>query len=256
MKFILLAILLSLPGSGILAQAISERESRGSRHAGTADESPSPGGAEKKSGAEQAPQGPTIIDSQNMDYDEKTRISIFTGDNYGVLVKDPSFTVNCDKLTACMRKASGAASGTPGSQPGATPTPAAKGKRSAADATPSRTSGLERAIAEGSAERPVVILQDKPATNGSAAVHNVGIAQKADYNADTGDVVLTGWPRVSQGVNTQIATAAYTVMTMNRDGHTMKTRGPSRTVIQQQDQPKTTGTDAASPAQSPSPSPQ
>ena len=119
-----------------------------------------------------------------------------------------------------------------------------------------RPSGLQRAIAEGNPDYPVVIVQDKPGVNGAAPEHDVGIALKADYNADTGDVVLTGWPRVSQGINTQIATSAETVMIMNKDGQTMRTIGPSRTVIQEQDQPKTTGTNSESADQSPSPSPQ
>jgi hypothetical protein len=181
-----------------------------------------------------------------MDYDEKTRIAIFTGEDYGVFVKDPSFTVYCDKLTAHMRKASSPAPPIPGAKP--TPTPEGK---AAASPTP-RGNGLQRAVAEGNSDRPVVIVQDKPAANGEAAQHSVGIALKADYNADTGDVVLTGWPRVTQGVNTQIATAPYTVMIMNKDGHTMKTHGPSRSVIQEEDQPKKSGTDSDA---SPSPSP-
>jgi lipopolysaccharide export system protein LptA len=250
MKILFPALLLvSFAGSGIRAQTVSGGETSGS------DSSPAPA-EKKKAAADQAPQGPTVIDSNNMDYDGKTRIAIFTGENYGVFVKDPSFTVYCDKLTAFMRKAAGPA--LPGAKPTATPTPtptpAAKGK--GADPAAAKASGLQRAIAEGNPDYPVVIVQDKPGVNGAAPVHNVGIALNADYNADTGDVKLTGWPRVSQGINTQIATADYTVMTMNKDGHTMKTEGPSRTVIQQQDQPKTTGTDSQSSDQSPSLSPQ
>ena len=91
------------------------------------------------------------------------------------------------------------------------------------------------------------------AANGEEAQHNVGIAEKAEYNSDTGDIILTGWPRVSQGINTQIATSKDTVMIMNKDGHTMKTKGPSRTTIQeqQQDQSKKGGKGAASSATSP-----
>jgi hypothetical protein len=252
MKFLLPGLLLlSLSGSGLLAQTISGGDSPA---VSSSDSSPAPAGERKKS--DQAPQGPTIIDSQNMDYDGKTRISIFTGDDYGVYVKDPSFIVYCDKLTAYMRKDAGPT--TPGAKPSATPTPtptpAAKGK--GADSTAGKAGGLQRALAEGNSDYPVVIVQDKPGVNGAAPEHNVGIALKADYNADTGDVVLTGWPRVSQGINTQIATSADTVMTMNKDGHTMKTHGPSRTVIQEQDQPKTTGSNSKSADQSPSPSEQ
>jgi len=222
--------------------------------------SPSPSAAAGKKGGAVAPQPPTVIDSEAMDYDEKTRLAIFSGDDYGVYVKDPSFVVYCDKLTAHMRKGSDTA-GAPGAKGKASPhpsaSPAGKGNAAGAAAAASgKANGLQSALAEGALYQPVVIVQDKPASNGQAAIHNVGIAEKANYNADTGDVVLTGWPRVSQGGDTQIATAEYTVMTMNKDGHTMKTRGPSRTVIQPADQPKKTGTNSESPDQSPSSTPQ
>jgi len=242
-------LLLFLSGPGILAQTVSGRGSTG-------DSSPALTGETKKPGAAQAPQGPTIIDSQNMDYDEKTRVAIFTGDQYGVFVKDPSFTVYCDKLTAHMRKA-GAGPGVPGAPaPRPTPTPAAKEKGAAADGTSSKASGLQSANAEGDPDYPVVIVQDKPGVNGAAPEHDVGIALNADYNADTGDVVLTGRPRVSQGMNIQIATSDKTEMIMNKDGKTMRTIGPSRTIIREQEQPKKTGTNSASQDQSPNPSSQ
>jgi len=221
--------------------------------------SPTPAPEKKKGDANTAPAGPTVIDSQNMDYDEKTRVAVFTGEDYGVFLKDPQFTVNCDKLTAYMRKVAGGAGGAAGVKgkgaavAKATPAPAAK--PGGADAAAPKGNGLQRAIAEGSADRPVVIVQDKPAANGDEAQHNVGIAEKADYNADTGDVILTGWPRVSQGINTQIATSKNTVMTMNKDGHTMTTRGSSRSIIQEQAQPKKSGSDAGSTDETPAPTP-
>jgi lipopolysaccharide export system protein LptA len=188
-----------------------------------------------------------------MDYDGKTGIAIFTGENYGVLVVSPTFTIYCDKLTAYMRKTGTAT--TPGAKgsPGPKPTASPPGNASASPSASPASGGLKRAIAEGTLIHPAVVVQDKPATNGEDAQHNVGIGQKADYNADTGDIVLTGWPRVSQGINTQIATSAGTVMTMNRDGRTLKTRGPSRTVIQEVTQPAKTGTNAASASPSPTP---
>jgi lipopolysaccharide export system protein LptA len=236
MKLLPLAfLLLTLPASGLLAQTISGADT------GTGlltDASPTPApSSPKKTGTDAAPAGPTIIESQAMDYDEKTRLAIFTGDDYGVYVKDPSFVVYCDKLTAHMRKSGGtAAPGTPGAPKATSPAPAPGSKAAAAT---QKANGLQRAVCEGALYRPVVIVQDKPASGTEQAVHNVGIAAKADYNADTGDIILTGWPRVSQGINTQIATSERTVMIMNKDGHTMKTTGPSRTVIQEQDQPKT-----------------
>jgi lipopolysaccharide export system protein LptA len=270
MKFLLGLILISLPGSGLLAQTISDSNPFGSESPVAAKASPASGPG-KKATAAATPQGPTTIDSDSMDYDEKTRIAIFTGENYGVFVKDPTFTVYCDKMTAHMRKAGGAASPAPGakSSPAPKTTPAPKGKPGGADAkggaadanggaadASSRSSGLQSALAEGSADRPVVIVKDEPATNGQAPQRDVGIALKADYNTDSGDVVLTGWPRVSQGMNTQIATSARTVMIMNRGSHHMRTIGPSRTVIQDQAKPAKTGTNAASAEPSPSVSPQ
>jgi lipopolysaccharide export system protein LptA len=264
MKFLFALLLLALPGSATLAQTVPDSDPFGSGRLGVPDASasasPTPFADEKKPGAQSSP-GPTTIDSNNMEYDQKTGIAIFTGEDYGVYVKDPSFVVYCDKLTAYMSKSAGpgpvpGAKGKGAPVPKATPIPAPKGKASAAAAAPGK-SGLQRALAEGNTDRPVVIVQDKPPANpGEAPQHNVGIALKADYHADTGDVILTGWPRVSQGINTQIATASYTVMTMNKDGHTMKTTGPSRTVIQEQDQAKKTGTNADSSDSSPSPSPQ
>ena len=248
MKFLFLGLLLlCVPGSGILAQTIFGSDSSGQPSPSSTTEGIKPGTA-------QTPQGPTTIDSQSMDYAESTRIAVFTGDDYGVLVKDPSFTVYCDKLTAHMRKAA-AGPGAPGA-PTPSPTPAAKGKGAAADAAASKAGGLERALAEGNPDYPVVIVQDKPGVNGAAPEHDVGIALKADYNADTGDVYLSGWPRVSQGMDTQIATSEKTVMIMNKNGKTMRTIGPSHTVIQEQAQPKKSGTNSGSQDQSPSPFPQ
>jgi lipopolysaccharide export system protein LptA len=270
MKFPFLALLLGLlllsPGSGLLAQTLSGGDPFGSAarldapgpSPSDAGQTPPLGKGAPAAAASATPAPPTIIDSQNMDYDEKTRIAIFTGEDYGVYVKDPSFIVYCDKLTAHMRKAAGpAVPGAPGAKGKPTPTPASilKPKPGASpDATPARGGGLQSAVAEGVPDRPVVIVQDKPPANpGDQPVHNVGIAAKADYNADTGDVILTGWPRVSQGMDTQIATSRDTVMIMNKDGHTMVAHGPTRTVIQQQDQPKKTGTNSSDSSASPTP---
>lgn len=243
MKTFFCGLLLALlSGYPLFAQTfVSESQS------GFAPASPSPS-LEGKKPAVAAPQGPTIIDSQAMDYDEKTRIAIFTGDDYGVYVQDPQFKIYCDKLTAFMRKGAGSAplKGAP------VPKPSPGDK---ADAATQKASGLQRAIAEGNADQPVVIVQDKPAANGEQPQHNVGIAQKADYNSDTGDIILSGWPRMSQGINTQIATSGTTVMIMNKFAHTTRAIGPTRTVIQ--DQPKETGTNSAAAAdQTPASPPQ
>jgi hypothetical protein len=61
---------------------------------------------------------------------------------------------------------------------------------------------------------------------------------------------------VTQGINTQIATSPGTVMIMNRESNMMTTKGPSRTVIQEESQTKKSGTGSDSSESSPSPSAQ
>ena len=237
-------LLVSLSGSRLVAQTISGGTLFSAKPA-LSDSTPAPNPTGKKpANANQAPPAPTVIDSESMDYDEKTGQAIFTGENYGVFVKDPKFTLYCDKLTAFMRKP-GAAAGAPGApkgKPSPTPSPA---KKPGGDPAASKAGGIQRALAEGLPNRPVVIVQDKAASEGEQAQHNVGIAEKADYNAETGDIILTGWPQVSQGVNTQIATSPKTKMIMNKDGGTMRTIGPSRSTIQEQkEEPKKSGTNS------------
>jgi hypothetical protein len=251
MKYFLGLAFLALCALGLLGAANSSASTLGA----PSGASPSPASANTKSAADTTPQGPTVIDStEGMDYDETNRVAIFIGEDYGVYVNDPMFIVYCDKLTAHLKKNAGTAQPTPGAPGAKAPSPTPQGDASAADPANSRTSALERALAEGTTDRPVVIVQDKPASNGQEAQHNVGIALKADYNAETGDVYMTGWPRGSQGKDTMIATSPKTVIIMNMKGKRMRAIGPTRTVIEPDDQPKTTG--ASSPAQSPGPSPQ
>jgi len=254
MKYFLGLAFLALCALGLLGTANSSASTVGA----PSGVSPSPASEKTKAAADKTPQGPTNIDStEGMDYDETSRVAVFIGEDYGVYVNDPTFIVYCDKLTAHLKKNAGTAQATPGA-PGAKPTPAPsptpKGDASASDPANSKSSGLERALAEGTTDYPVVIVQDKPASPGEEAQHNVGIALKADYNNETGDVYMTGWPRGSQGKDTMIATSPKTVIIMNMKGKRMRAIGPTRTVIEPDDQPKTTG--AGSPALSPSPSPQ
>jgi len=180
-------LLLSLPASALLAQSFSTGDPFGAGRLAA----PSPL-LRLPDQAAATQKGPTTIDSQDMYYDGKNRVAIFTGADYGVYVKDPNFTVYCDKIgpPTCATRGPRTAARSP------TPTPPPK-------ARPLRgreSRRLQRAIAEGAPDLPVVIVQDKPAANGQQAEHDVGIAAKADYNADTGDIYLTGWPRVSKGL--------------------------------------------------------
>ncbi len=126
-------------------------------------------------------------------FDERTRTATFVGD---VMVKDSQFTLTCDKLTAVLRKGKEKESG-----------------------------GLERAVAEGK----VVIVQEKPDEKGRM-VRYMGKAARVEYDAETGDVTLTGWPQIQQGINTQVATEEGTKMILNKNGR-LKTIGGSKTVI-------------------------
>ena len=158
-------------------------------------------------------------------FDAKAGMAVFVQE---VKVNDPQFSLTADKLTAYLKKAvkEEGQSGTPAP----TPTPAAK-----PDAAASPTSGLERAVAEGN----VVIIQDKVDEKTGEVTHYIGKGAKADYNSVTGEMTLSGWPQIQQGLNNQVATEEGTIMIMDRDGH-LRTKGPSMTVIKSETKPPKT----------------
>ncbi len=83
-------------------------------------------------------------------------------------------------------------------------------------------SGIARAEAEGN----VVIVQETKSDQPGA----IGRARSAVYEPESGNVTLSGWPEIQQGINRHIATEAGTRMILNRDGRA-RTYGGSRTVI-------------------------
>jgi hypothetical protein len=173
------------------------------------------------SGTQQA-KGPTDITcTKEATFDDKSRKAIFIGD---VHVKDPQFTMTADKLTAFIRREA-ISSGTAAA---ATPAPSRSGTSSAAKNVPG-AGGLEKAVAEGH----VVIVQDKPGENGGEPQHSVAKAGRAEFHTDTGEMILTIWPQVQQGINLHLASEESTVMVIYNDGR-MKTEGRSRTLIQEQ----------------------
>lgn len=109
-----------------------------------------------------------------------------------VVVKDPQFTLYCDNLKVSLKKGS---------------------------------RGLQQAIATGN----VVIVQDNKDETGKV-VKSICRSGQAVFEPDSGDIVLTVWPSVQQGVNLQVSTEESTKMTLNRDGRS-KTEGASKTVI-------------------------
>ena len=116
--------------------------------------------------------------------------------------------------------------------------------------TKGQNQGLEKAIAEGN----VGLVRDRPDPNGGPPTRAVGRADKAVYTAATGDVELTGTPRVQEGLNMHVATSADTVMIINQNSQ-LRTHGPSRTEIRQEPKEETKGeTKPAKPPQiSPAP---
>ena len=153
-------------------------------------------------------------------FDSPKSIGIFTGH---VIVKDPRFNVQSDKMTIYMTKtpkpdASEKAEGSP------TPSPSP----SAAAAQ----QGLEKAVAEGN----VGVVRETPGENGAPPVRSIGRADIAIYTTSDGNVELRGSPRVTNGLNTHVATSPDTVMFITQDGK-LTTRGPSRTEIRQDPKP-------------------
>ncbi len=163
------------------------------------------------------PPGPitTEIYAEHAFFDSAKSIGIFTG---RVIVKDPRFNVQSDKLTVYMTKSG--TDQTTGQQ--------------------QQQQTLEKAVAEGN----VGVVRDAPAENGGPPQHSVGRADTATYTASDGNVEMRGSPRVQNGLNTHVATSPDTVMVMTQDGK-LTTTGPSRTEIHQE--PKASPSPAAAP---------
>ena len=140
-------------------------------------------------------------------FDSTKNKGIFSG---RVKVTDPRFNLQSDKLTVFITKG--------------------------------QNQALEKAIAEGN----VGLVRDRVDPNGGPPTRAVGRADKAVYIAATGDVELTGTPRVQEGLNMHVATSADTVMIINQNSQ-LTTHGPSRTEIRQQ--PNEEKKDQASPSQ-------
>ena len=149
----------------------------------------------------------TQIFADEASFDTEKRLGIFTSN---VRVFDPRFNIQSDKLTVFIHKEEG--------------------------------EGLEKAIAEGH----VGVVRDKPNPKGGPPSKAIGLSEKAVYTSSDGNVVLTGSPRVQQGLDTHIATSPDTVMVLNQDGH-LTTHGPSRTEIRQEAKQDKNGKPSPSP---------
>ncbi len=195
-----------------------------------------PGEEAKDKAPEKKAKEPTIITSVQATFDQKANVAVFI-DN--VLVVDPEFTIHCDKLTAYLKHndppkppAAPAPPGKPGVKPVATPAPKpdAKGEGTPDDAAPKKKgTGLDKALAEASPGKRVLINQDKVETDGTIT-HGIGRADWATYDTLTGDVVLHGTPEVIQGPKSVVAIDPDAVITLNRDGR-MHAVGLTRTTV-------------------------
>src|SRR5258705_6815626 len=154
----------------------------------------------------------TEIYSDEAFFDSTKNMGIFNG---RVKVVDPRFSLQSDKLTVFITKG--------------------------------QNQSLERAIAEGN----VGLVRDRPDPNGGPPTRAIGRADKAIYTASTGDVELTGTPRVQEGPNMHVATNPDTVMIINQNSQ-LTTHGPSRTEIRQQPKDETKTETKPSPTSPPS----
>ena len=186
---------------------------------------------EKPPGKKEKTEGQTEITANAAEFNNKTHIAIFIGE---VVVKNPEFNVVCDKLTAYLKHDEKPAPA-PGDKPKvAAPTPET-------GTAPKSKGGLEKAVAEMDGKgKKVVITQDKAEIDGSTS-HSIGKAEKAEYNAVTGEVTLTGWPEVKQGPNTGVAVEEGTVMIMTRDGKMRTEKGRTKFIIQDSGNDKPAG---------------
>jgi lipopolysaccharide export system protein LptA len=205
----------------------------------------SPGGANKKAGAnkggnadakkgpdflggnDSSAKGPTEITAKDeVQFDGSNRMAIFAGN---VKVIDPQFTMTTDKLTVYMNKQEDG---------GGIREAQADGNVIIVHANPQKNNGQ----ADGAASPQTTPVANtglssraspsaSPGASPQQVVLDTGRAQKAIYNAKEDAVTLIGWPQVTQGINTHIATEEGTRMILYRDGR-LQTFGPSRTVIQ------------------------
>jgi lipopolysaccharide export system protein LptA len=166
------------------------------------------------------PKGPTeITATQEAQFDTKTRTGVFVGN---VKVVDPQFTLTADRLTVHLNR-------------------------------DEEGGGLNEADAQGNVvivhvnqpKTPVQTAQTgtvptpapapRTASSGPAAgqqpTTSTGKSDRALYEAKDGSITLTGWPQVTQGANTHIATAPGVKMVLYRDGR-MQTYGSTRTLIE------------------------
>ena len=132
---------------------------------------------------------PEITANKEATFDNAARVAEFTGN---VTVRDPQFTLNCDRLKVTLSK---------------------------------DHKGMEEVEAFGN----VVIIQENTDKNGQTT-KAIGRSGVATYFPASGEVTLKEWPSIQSGMNNQVGTEKDTVMILNRNGKS-KTIGPNKTMI-------------------------
>ena len=130
-----------------------------------------------------------ITANKEATFDNAASVAEFTGN---VIVRDPQFTLNCDRLKVTLSK---------------------------------DHKGMDRVEAVGN----VVIIQENTEKNGQTT-KAIGKSGLATYVPASGEVTLKDWPSIQSGMNNQVGTEKDTVMILNRNGKS-KTIGPSKTMI-------------------------
>jgi lipopolysaccharide export system protein LptA len=169
-------------------------------------------------------EGQTEITADAAEFNNKTHIAIFTGQ---VIVKNPDFNVVCDKLTAYLKHDEKPAVAANEKKPVAA---VATVKPAADPAAPKSNGGLEKAIAETQDGGKVVITQDKKEADGSIT-HSIGKGERAIYTATNGEVTLTGWPEITQGINRVVPAEDGVTLILYRDGR-YRAVGRTKTLLQ------------------------
>lgn len=157
--------------------------------------------ATQKAKPENRPKGPTEITAHEATFDNSRHLATFTTE---VLVRDPEFGLSCERLSVALKKPPVPSADKPD------PKPKAPGESS---------SGIEKAIAEGS----VIITQDKPDPATGKLQRYTGKAKRAVFDNTTGTLTLYGWPQISQTIGTALSKQILSreescVITLNRSG--------------------------------------
>lgn len=181
MNFFLPVIILLAAAASAMAQ--SGGTASGQKSAGNALFSPM--GGERPEGAKTE-----ITANEEATFDNDKNTAEFKG---RVVVKDPQFTLTCDRLVVNLGK---------------------------------ERKGIEEAEAIGN----VVIIQELPPDKKDTP-KAIGRAGAVTYKPDSGEMVMRDFPSIQQGINNHVATEASTVMVLRGNGQSRTFGGGSKTLI-------------------------